>query len=174
MEEGCSSSWGNPSGHALEAINIPLLLLLDNIFPSDWSKKKYPALNTKTLNENRGAFAANLVFLLYLCPSVTFARLFLGKHTLNQLLLGNQLGIWQALFFHFCLRDLIFNHITSISSRNMNGKEFIAYGGTAAAVIAPLFGIMSIYMYILGATIAIPQDWLQNLSTECPNKVEFE
>lgn len=89
FEEGCSTSWGNPSGHAMECINFALILLLDHIFPSDWSRNKYPHLNTRDMHKNPLTFIGFIGFLLIYWPLVTYDRIFLGKHTLNQVFLGN-------------------------------------------------------------------------------------
>ena len=46
---------------------------------------------------------------------IVYDRIVLGKHTLNQVFFGSQVGIWCALFSHFCMRDLIFRHITRLT-----------------------------------------------------------
>ena len=118
MSTGCSTSFGNPSGHSLEAANLPLMLILDHFVASKWSKQAYPKLNLMTKSKNPGALILFIIFGFIFWPLIVFDRLFLGKHTLNQVFLGSQIGFWLALFMHFCIRDILFNHITNISNSN--------------------------------------------------------
>lgn len=74
---------------------------------------------------------------------------------------------------HFVLRDLIFDHYTYVSKRYLSGHEVLHYFGRASAIILTFFSFMAIYMYILGATVKIPQIWLQTLTVNCPDNVEF-
>ena len=46
---GCDFHFGSPSGHSLENCNILLVLLLDHFWPSEWSRNRYPELNTKSI-----------------------------------------------------------------------------------------------------------------------------
>ena len=46
-----------------------------------------------------------------------FDRIFLGKHTLNQIFLGSQIGIWNAFFVHFVLRDSIYSHFNKLTNK---------------------------------------------------------
>ena len=99
-----------------------------------------------------------LVLPICYWPFIVYSRLFLGKHTLDQVFLGSQLGFLLALFMHFCMRDLIFSHITRITdlSRPLTSRKILWYFGNASAVVIPLFIIMSIYMYILAALVKMP------------------
>ena len=42
MDTGCSTSFGNPSGHSLESANLPLMLIFDHFVASEWSRQTYP------------------------------------------------------------------------------------------------------------------------------------
>jgi len=173
-EEGCSSSWGNPSGHAMECINFALIILLDNIFASEWSRRTYPHLNTMSLKKDPCVFGGLLLFLFIYWPLVTFDRIYLGKHALNQVFLGNQIGIWLALFLHFVVRDTIWNHYSNITEKKLSGTQVLCYLATASAIVISGFALISLYMYILGATVDIPQVWLETLTKNCDDKVDFE
>ncbi len=65
--------------------------------------------------------ANKLLFTLVATTAISFwfmnlfDRVFLGKHTLNQVLLGSELGIWCAAFSHFVLRDQIFAHFKRVT-----------------------------------------------------------
>ena len=83
MDTGCSTSFGNPSGHSLEAANFPLVIILDHFVASNWSRETYPKLNTWTIKKNPIAFIIILVLSLCFWPLIVYDRLFLGKHTFN-------------------------------------------------------------------------------------------
>ena len=127
-----------------------------------------------TIRKNPGALFLFVIFGLIFWPLVVYDRLFLGKHTINQVLLGSLIGFWLASFMHFYIRDMLFNHITNISSsaHRINGQQVAKYFSIVAAFFIILFAIMSIYMYILAAKVTMEQSWLVNLHETC--EYEFE
>ena len=50
-------------------------------------------------------------------PLTVFDRVKLGKHALNQVLMGSLFGIWCACFNHFVLRDFVYNHVNWIHTK---------------------------------------------------------
>ena len=89
MPVGCTASFGLPSGHSTESANFVLVLLLDQFMPSKWSKITYPDLNSNTMANAPYAFAALILLFLTYWPLVIYDRIVLGKHTLNQVVLGS-------------------------------------------------------------------------------------
>jgi acid phosphatase family membrane protein YuiD len=114
---GCSSSFGSPSGHSTRSAHLAFLLVLDHFFASQWSRIKYPNLNKMSVSTHKLTFGVATVVAMTFWLLSLFDRMFLGKHTLNQVILGSQLGIWCAFFSHFVLRDSIFSHFTRITSK---------------------------------------------------------
>ena len=114
---GCSSSFGSPSGHSARSSNLAFIVILDLFFASEWSQRKYPHLNKMTPKTHK------LVFVLVSFCAIgfwflnLFDRVFLGKHTLNQVFLGSQIGIWSACFAHFVLRDSIYSHFNKLTNK---------------------------------------------------------
>ena len=90
---GCSAEYGNPSGHSLFAAAFAFFLFLD-IFESPHTKFKRWGLS----------YCISLFFVLAYTILIGFARLYVGVHTLNQVIYGWQLGIWISFYFHFALR----------------------------------------------------------------------
>ena len=88
-DTGCSSSFGNPSGHAFQSADMVLFIILDHFFASQWSRDNLPDLNTKSLKQNPIKFTICVVLALIYWPLVVFDRIFLGKHTFNQVFLGS-------------------------------------------------------------------------------------
>lgn len=78
---------------------------MDLFFASAWNRAKFPKHFNFRVFEHKLAFTLILLAVLSF-HAVTFANiLFLGKHTLNEGLLGTLLGNWAACFSHFVLRD---------------------------------------------------------------------
>lgn len=114
---GCSSSFGSPSGHSTNSANLCWLIILDLFFASEWSQRKYPNLNRFTPTSHTLLFVFTSLLTISCWLFVLYNRVFLGKHTLNQIVLGSQLGIWTAFFSHFVLRDSVFSHITKLTHK---------------------------------------------------------
>jgi len=99
----CSASYGNPSGHSLNTTSI---------FLSVW----WTICNHfKVLRKN--GFLRMMLFLIFLViiMLVMYSRLFLGVHTLNQLIFGFLLGICLFVLFHYI-----------VDFENFNGHQFFS------------------------------------------------
>ena len=93
----CGTSFGNPSSHAM---NIAiwttvswLELFWSRVGLSSWTSRLFPLPG------------------IFLISSITISRMYLGAHSLNQVLFGVFVGIFVACYLHFALRDHIRNHI---------------------------------------------------------------
>ena len=77
---------------------------------------------------------------------------------------------------HFCVRDVVFDHITRITNKDsrLNGHKVFEHFGNASVIFGLLFVIMTLYMYILSRVITIPQLWLQNLEDTCEKEFETD
>ncbi len=95
---GCSTEYGDPSGHALSSISTLLVIVFD-LFDKYQGKI------------SRGWKALIVGVNLFIIWIVGYSRLFNGSHSIDQILHGWLLGIWLTLMFHFILRDRIFKHI---------------------------------------------------------------
>ena len=145
---GCSHGFGSPSGHSTRSAFTCWVIILDLFFASSWARQKYSnKLTNMSVSTNKLAFAVIsslciAFWLMNLCN-----RIYLGKHTLNQVILGSQLGIWCAFFSHFVLRDSILSHFTKLTNKE---KELTR----AQAFRYSLWG--TFYMLIaVGATVTI-------------------
>jgi len=77
-ELSCSRSFGSPSGHATRSANVGSLFLLDLFFASEWSRAKYPSLNTMSVCTHKLAFGFLLIFALVFWMVNLFDPVFLG------------------------------------------------------------------------------------------------
>ena len=112
---GCSSSFGSPSGHSTRSANFAFLLILDLFFASEYSRNKYSELRQMSPRTHPCSFIAISLVTISFWLFNLYDRVALGKHGINQVLLGSQLGIWCAFFSHFVLRDTIFSHFTKVT-----------------------------------------------------------
>ena len=82
---------------------------------------------------------------------MVYDRLFLGKHTLDQVALGTLLGIWTAFFIHLCFRDKIFSHITEITigPGALSSQKAIRYILNAFGIASCLYGVTVITIILV-------------------------
>lgn len=91
-------------------------------------------------------------------------RIFLGKHTFDQVFLGLQLGVWTALYMHFGWRDQIHHHVTVICQIPwMTRLRAYRYIGIASIAYSIVFLLMAFYVMLVQATTVVDQSWLANL-----------
>lgn len=95
-------------------------------------------------------------------------RLFLGKHTLDQVILGALIGIWNATFFHFNLRDVIYSHFVNITNgqQPLEKAQVQKYGMSAFALASSLF-LSTVFLAYFSSTSVIEQAYLRNLKETC-------
>ena len=63
--------------------------------------------------------------------------------------LGSQLGFLTALFLHFCIRDLLFDHINYIIKTGQNFHYVLRRYLDSLVIAIALFGTVTIIMFIL-------------------------
>ena len=172
----CAMTFGLPSGHSAESANFVLVLLLDQFKPSRWSKSTYPELNSRTSSNSPYALAALLLLVFTYWPMVVYDRIVLGKHTLNQVLLGSQIGFWCACFSHFCLRDFVYCHVTKIinGETRLTKDRALKYTLNAVKLVAVLFTFQVIVAYVGAMFLRIDPTWLKNLANTCGEKFQTD
>lgn len=121
---GCSSEFGNPSGHALWATGFHWFLFLDICHASQGPKR------------SKLTYAILLFFTLALSFLIGFARWYVGVHTVNQIVYGWLIGLWIAFYLHFCIRDQIIHHVDSMLEGKIKDVPYFKY-----TVVASFFGI---------------------------------
>ncbi len=92
---GCSHEYANPSGHSMFSSSVGLFIFLDFMGTRNRNIKWFSVLSS--------IFAFTGI--------MGFARIYQGLHTVDQVLYGWCLGFWFALFFHFCIREWLIDHV---------------------------------------------------------------
>lgn len=102
---------------------------------------------------------------------IGFARLYVGVHSIDQIIYGWQLGIWLAYYFNFCLRDFIIHHITYLVVRShqnkLNTKKYVVWSSVVFIVV---FSVQWIDYLIVEDTFVVPQEWIDNLALQCGSR----
>jgi len=156
----CSGEFGNPSGHALLASQVALTYLLyykDEA--ASWFKK----------NPIQGALVHVLVFVYI--AGVCICRIYLGRHSLDQIILGLAIGIVVSVFMQKCFKPYLFEPVFYPKrGENMNvsvtraRKAFIISAVFYAVVLVKMIGL---YLYVDRNNV-IPQQWLDSVIQTCP------
>ena len=112
---GCSLNLGQPSGHATRSANFAFLIIFDLFLASEYSRNKYSELRQMSVRSNTCSFVTISLVAIFFWLFTMYDQVALAKHSIDQVLLGAQIGIWCACFSHFVLRDQIFAHITMVT-----------------------------------------------------------
>jgi len=99
----CSEEFGNPSGHSQTALCLSLAPCLDVLA----NQMKNSAQWKKSL-----LIASVVIYSL----SIGYSRLFLGAHSINQVIYGYSLGAWVAFSFNYIVKDDFLDHIDKLIS----------------------------------------------------------
>ena len=100
-----------------------------------------------------------------------FSRFYLGRHTLDQILLGGTLGALSVHFFHYCLKPQMFDPTfkPSAGSTPLTSAQYWNKFFTATAVFGVLITqVVLIYIYV-DNYVEIPEAWVENMNKFCKN-----
>ena len=166
---GCATTFGSPSGHSTMSSCAAALIVLDLFFSSEWGQRKLPELNKMTPRSHPISFVLVSLAAVSWWLTTLFDRVFLGKHTLNQIVLGSQLGIWCACFQHFVFRDLLFSHINKITSdpAQLARGTAIKYCLKATFIICLTILVTFAVGFTMNSAATLKQEWLVNLRDTC-------
>lgn len=155
----CTQQYGNPQGYSFYIATFVFAIYLDYYF-SDMSFFS---------SSNKIIFGIATAFGLFIIGITGYAIVYVGAHSIDQVLLGWGMGIWLALFMHKCFKPYIFDHVDTL----------LTSPATPTAVSRQIniaVGSMSIFMLLLLASnvyliveknFAIPNTWVTNLSAGC-------
>ena len=91
------------------------------------------------------AYSLTFLFPLF----VGLSRLYLGAHSLNQIFLGWQFGMWTALMAHYTFRDAIINHVHKLLAQPccFKPKDYIIFAVIASLLMAVAFFVL-LHLYL--------------------------
>ena len=150
----CSTDFGNPSGHCETVAGMSGALALD------FSSTRRTTPMAKAL-----ALAAAGAFSL----SIAYSRLFLGVHSLNQVLFGLLLGVWLASTMEFCARRALFRHAGALVAAAPPRAPAARAAWSAAALAFALALATAQYAALDGRGVVEDEEeeWRDRIAEEC-------
>ena len=161
----CSSQYGNPSGHSAWSAARAMLMWLD--YATSVKEGKFSNKYMKLL----ALFAA-----LAIPATIMYSRLFLGVHSLDQVLFGCQIGIWFAFSAEFILKEPFLRWSDKLLYDNpLPTKKDTSVPAIAAAVALVGLTVFSYISYALVSAFRRPQDsipqlWIDQMAERCPDE----
>lgn len=123
---------------------MSLLLWLDLVYQSN-----------KNIYEKAAFFLLSILFSL----SIGYSRLWLGVHSLDQILFGYMLGIWIACFMYFCVKNEMITHFNKLF-----GAATTDYRGLvtkSAFVFLVTMGVQMLNYSFFSPRITINPYWIE-------------
>ena len=155
----CSSQYGNPSGHSSTSVGMLCLVWLEI------ATSAVPPLWLKCLT---------LPVAMGMGASIMYSRLFLGVHSIDQVVYGAILGIWVALLAHFCCREFFFSEIEGLLENKIREYQHRAVLCTVAFTITVL-GFIAQYAIqnriITRNGLNLPE-WTANIALQCESSLK--
>ena len=95
--------------------------------------------------------------------TIGYSRLFLGVHSLNQILFGGLIGLWSALTLHYIVKDQLIAHLNDIMSTpsDITGKTYTNF----LALMAAMYAICLTAYYTL--TFTNDPAWSVRIEAKC-------
>lgn len=163
----CSKSYGNPSGHTMYFTCVfPMLFYL--IFHS--KVKGYYSLSLNNYKHKliyKIIYVFTLAFFIFICVGGVFGRIYLGVHSLNQVLHGGLLGLTLFFYLFFIAYLPLQNTIYRYTERNCTKGEFIVGLLTSISIIVGMLGLALIGYGINIGTFEDKQEWIEAISRQC-------
>jgi hypothetical protein len=154
----CTAGFGSPSGHAMFSVMWAFLLHLDgfgHVF-STW--------------------ISYLIFFLLTLPFaglVAFSRLYVGVHSLDQIIYGSLIGLFLAFYLHYIVKPTLFTHLQKLMSGKLSQQT--AEEGLWVALSFLLIHFLTttgsfLYDYYYWD---MPSDWTGNLCSDLTINKKF-
>ncbi|CDW75496.1 pap2 superfamily phosphatase [Stylonychia lemnae] len=151
----CSYEYGTPSGHACNSTFIFVLLFLEYNYPFGQEKQKSFAKYLISL-------ILGVSFIFIMC----YDRVYVGVHTIDQLILGIAIGLWVPLWFHCCYRNSIYKYLESI--QNTGNRQFFIKVLMASLIFIVIILAPQVLAFVYtDQTFSPPQIWKERLNRNC-------
>ena len=126
LEWLCPLSFGNPSGHSFVAVVL------------------YEPIISDVLGSGPRKVWTVLWFLL--AVGVLISRMYLGAHSLDQIVLGGLLGLCFLIYYKFFLQELLYQAVTNILTGRFKQFYFVIN-----SIIFVIFLLVPIIVYLISS-----------------------
>lgn len=113
--------------------------------------------------------------------TIGYSRLFLGMHTMNQIVFGLLLGVWIALSWHFIFCESLIKHSHDLVTGtcfglNANDSErkgkLVKISLITLLLFVILMAVQIVNYFIVNPNIVIDPEWIIEISAKCdPTKL---
>jgi len=97
--------------------------------------------------------------------TVGYSRVFLGMHTMDQILFGWLLGVWFAFTFHFCSRTALTQNAQTLL--DTTATEFAKYSIWCTVLFIAALTLEMVNYFIFNPRIVISETWVSLLVQNC-------
>ena len=113
------------------------------------------------------SFVKGTLLLLGLLFGLTigYSRLFLGVHSLDQVLYGYLLGLWFTITWHYLVKNKLMFHVNTIILGRV--KKYSVLYGSVSALFAVTILLSMVNYAIVNATFVSPQSWTDEIIEKC-------
>lgn len=144
----CEGGWGNPSNHGI--ISVSFYLTLYQIFIEDSIEK---------ISKRSKRIYLSLLLLFIFC--VCFSRIFLGVHSISQILFGACIGLYIYFFFFY---------IMCINSNNWNQLLLVIQNKTGISLVVIALSLLPLIPYsFIQANPQLVNEWNRVINIKCPD-----
>ncbi|CDW83136.1 pap2 superfamily phosphatase [Stylonychia lemnae] len=166
----CSYTFGNISGHTSQFTALSFILLMDY-----WQHRRDQYLLGKTTQAPSKCLFISIIMLVVVPMQclMGYQRIYDGTHSINQVLLGWQLGVWQALFFHFHLREWLISHLQAILDANsfheISNPKHKIFWSSLIYIAAMIFHTL-VFLNV-DQDKDVLTEWVQNITSKCEDDI---
>ena len=160
----CNKSYGNPSGHSMTFTTTwPLFFYL--LFHSKVNGD-YAFTNSRTVTYWI-VYAILLTFFITVSVLALFGRIYLGVHSLDQVLYGMLMGSCILCHFLFVLKKPLCQYFIKFLDNQCTKREFIIHSLVWLGVSCGMVVIAIIAYFINSASHDDPNSWILAIQVKC-------
>jgi len=149
----CSNEYGSPSGHSSTSMHITMAVTLDIA----------EELHMPTIGKVMSSCAGIGLPIL-----IGISRLYVGVHSLDQVLFGWSIGMWCSILCHFEVRNRLMKSCDDLKASLISNdkRQLIA----VLVVLLDLITVSALLAqyYYTKLTFTDPPSWLQMYESKCP------
>ena len=127
----CSLGFGNPSGHAMWCMGATAAIAMDIMRSNPHGKCMY---------------ITAFIISLWIGVSVSWTRVIMGAHSVDQVLFGSLIGLWLAFTLEFIVRKWMMGHIMNLN-KDLS-RAYLPLGILAFLVSVGVFILLAFAVFL--------------------------